>query len=50
MSVHKSRQTPIDKDRAVGRWKLIEDELTARDLPVTGSRFVGAKPRLGVER
>ncbi|PGH13649.1 hypothetical protein AJ79_03497 [Helicocarpus griseus UAMH5409] len=30
------RYTPIDKEKEVGRWKLIEEELTARALPVTG--------------
>ena len=43
VTVHTRRQTPIDKDKAVGRWKIIEDELTSRDLPITGSRYQGAK-------
>lgn len=30
------RQTPIDKEMQVGRWKLIEAELQRRNLPVTG--------------
>ncbi|KAK2741593.1 hypothetical protein FQN57_005576 [Myotisia sp. PD_48] len=30
------RQTPIDKEKEVGRWKVIEEELTKRGLPVTG--------------
>lgn len=30
------RVTPIDKEKAVGRWKLIEEELVERGLPVTG--------------
>ena len=30
------RITPIDKEKQVGRWKLIEEQLRARDLPVTG--------------
>ena len=30
------RITPIDKERAVGRWKVIEKELMDRGLPVTG--------------
>ena len=47
--VHASRRTPIHKEKDVGRWKIIEDELLARDLPVTGSRWQGAKPRVGVE-
>lgn len=30
------RITPIDKEVSVGRWKLIEKELSRRGLPVTG--------------
>lgn len=30
------RFTPIDKEKETGRWKIIEDELTRRGLPVTG--------------
>lgn len=30
------RYTPIDKERDVGRWKVIEKELRRRGLPVTG--------------
>lgn len=30
------RWTPIDKEKEVGRWKVIEKELKERDLPVTG--------------
>ncbi|KAK4541166.1 hypothetical protein LTR36_008240 [Oleoguttula mirabilis] len=47
VSVYLRRQTPIDKDIAVGRWKVIEEELVRRDLPVTGSRYQGA--RVGVQ-
>ncbi|KAF2772855.1 hypothetical protein EJ03DRAFT_371763 [Teratosphaeria nubilosa] len=43
VSVYARRQTPVDRERKVGRWKVIEDELLARDLPVFGSRYVGAK-------
>ncbi|KAK4553556.1 hypothetical protein LTR86_009352 [Recurvomyces mirabilis] len=35
--------TMIDREKKVGRWKVIEEELIARGLPVTGSRFQGAK-------
>lgn len=35
VKVHSRRITPIDKDKAVGRWKVIEQELTNRGLPVT---------------
>ena len=30
------RMTPIDKEKEIGRWKIIEEELTQRGLPVTG--------------
>lgn len=43
VTVHQYRQTPIHKHKEVGRWKVIEDELIARGLPVTGSRWQGAK-------
>ncbi len=36
VKVFPRRVTPIDKERAVGRWKVIEKELVARGLPVTG--------------
>ncbi len=36
VSVYAKRVTPVDKEKAVGRWKLIEEELKARELPVTG--------------
>lgn len=32
------RVTPIDKEKAIGRWKLIEEELEERGLPVTGHK------------
>ena len=36
VKIHKRRVTPIDKDKKVGRWKVIEQELFDRNLPVTG--------------
>lgn len=36
ISVFAKRITPIDKERSLGRWKLIEKELQERGLPVTG--------------
>jgi hypothetical protein len=30
------RETPVDKEKAVGRWKIIEAELRSRGLPVFG--------------
>lgn len=36
------RFTPIDKEKETGRWKVIEEELTRRGLPVTGNIQEGA--------
>lgn len=36
VKVYPRRVTPIDKDHAVGRWKVIETELVKRGLPVVG--------------
>jgi hypothetical protein len=36
IQVRGGRQTSVHKDRAVGRWKLIEEELVNRGLPVFG--------------
>ncbi|KAJ9656540.1 hypothetical protein H2198_004889 [Neophaeococcomyces mojaviensis] len=30
------RETPVDKEKEVGRWKIIEEELKKRGLPVLG--------------
>jgi hypothetical protein len=30
------RETPVDREKAVGRWKIIEAELRSRGLPVLG--------------
>ena len=30
------RETPVDKEKEVGRWKVIEKELIDRGLPVLG--------------
>ncbi|KAK6418592.1 hypothetical protein LTR95_017177 [Oleoguttula sp. CCFEE 5521] len=43
VTVYSKRRTPIDKEKDVGRWKVIEAELLRRNLPVTGSRYQGAK-------
>lgn len=43
VTVHPSRRTPIHNDKQVGRWKVIEEELWNRNLPITGSRWQGAK-------
>ena len=31
------RYTPIDREKEIGRWKVIEEELIKRNLPVTGN-------------
>ncbi|RFU27593.1 hypothetical protein B7463_g8760, partial [Scytalidium lignicola] len=36
VNVYSRRITSIDQERALGRWKVIEKELEARGLPVTG--------------
>ena len=41
VKVYGRRVTPIDKEVWVGRWKVIEDELVKRGLPVTGTGGVG---------
>lgn len=35
--MHSRRVGPIDREISVGRWKVIEEELKKRDLPVTGT-------------
>ena len=40
VKVYDRRITPIDKEKMVGRWKVIERELIERDLPVTGHRHL----------
>ncbi|KAG5664840.1 hypothetical protein KAF25_008574 [Fusarium avenaceum] len=41
VTVHSKRVTPIDREVSLGRWKVIEEELRKRDLPVTGSGGYG---------
>ncbi|KAG5963680.1 hypothetical protein E4U56_002609 [Claviceps arundinis] len=37
VALHSRRLGPIDREIAVGRWKVIEEELLKRNLPVTGT-------------
>lgn len=37
VTVYPKRVGPVDKEKMVGRWKIIEKELTARGLPVLGT-------------
>ncbi|KAL8303371.1 hypothetical protein RB597_005078 [Gaeumannomyces tritici] len=41
VAVYNRRVTPIDKDKMVGRWKVVVQELEKRDLPVTGKGKYG---------
>merc|ERR1712225_226795 len=36
VSIYPKRITPIDKERSLGRWKVIEKELEEKGLPITG--------------
>lgn len=36
VKIHARRVTPVDKEKSLGRWKVIEKELEARGLPVLG--------------
>ena len=38
VSIFGRRQTPVDKERKLGRWKVIEEELKKRGLPVFGKQ------------
>ena len=40
IDIRERRYTPIDKEKEIGRWKVIERELEARDLPLTGKGLV----------
>ena len=40
VEIRDRRYTPIDKEKEVGRWKVIERELRLRGLPVTGKGLV----------
>lgn len=35
--LHSRKLGPVDREIAVGRWKVIEEELQKRNLPVTGT-------------
>ena len=36
VDIRERRFTPIDQEKEIGRWKIIERELETRGLPVTG--------------
>lgn len=41
VKVYPRRVTPVDKEKMVGRWKVIQKELQKRDLPVLGTGGIG---------
>lgn len=41
VKVHAKKIGPIDREIAVGRWKVIEEELQKRNLPVMGVGRLG---------
>lgn len=47
VKIYDRRITPIDKERAVGRWKVIERELHDKGLPVTGHERNGQSFMIG---
>lgn len=44
VTVSSRRITPIDKETAIGRWKVVEQELIERGLPVTRKVHWGDSP------
>jgi hypothetical protein len=44
------RKTVVDREKAVGRWKLIEEELDMRGLPLFGTKYRDAKERMANAR
>lgn len=44
VNVYPRRVTPVDKEKMVGRWKVIVDELKKRDLPIIGTGGHGPCP------
>ncbi|KXT08108.1 hypothetical protein AC579_9208 [Pseudocercospora musae] len=41
--VYATKRTPVHKETEIGRWKVIEDELKLRGLPVFGTNYPHAK-------
>ncbi|KXS98638.1 hypothetical protein AC578_10048 [Pseudocercospora eumusae] len=41
--VHATKRTSVHKETEIGRWKVIEDELKLRGLPVFGTKYPNAK-------
>ncbi|KAM5439241.1 hypothetical protein MferCBS31731_004662 [Microsporum ferrugineum] len=38
VKIYQRRQTPIDREMETGQWKVIEEELIKRGLPITGRK------------
>ncbi|WPH02832.1 Hypothetical protein R9X50_00570000 [Acrodontium crateriforme] len=43
VKVHKKKQTTMHQEQEIGRWKIIEQELEKRRLPVKGPKLRGAR-------
>jgi len=43
VAVHDRRRTHVHKDKEIGRWKLIEDELALRNMPTSGGSRVSSE-------
>lgn len=50
VAVHSRRYTPIDREKSVGRWKLIVEQLEKRNLPVTGHEHLEKHHEMRWER
>lgn len=48
MRVYTRRRTPVDKEKDIGRWKIIENELAARNLPIFGTNYPDAKENIRI--
>lgn len=46
VKVHRKKQKMMHQERAIGRWKVIEQELEKRGIPTKGTTFRGAKVTL----
>ena len=49
VKVYQRRVTPVDKEKALGRWKIIEKELFDRGLPATTSKRYRSNRKSQVE-
>lgn len=43
IQVHETRRTHVHKDKEMGRWKLIEEEMNARGMPTRGGGVLAGR-------